>query len=275
MKILNIISLLLCTIAFLEVNGAKDYEITHYGCYDKECLPLNKKNKDKHGCDSKCHSMDNPSCYKDEEEAFGGGRNQYFSAISTHIADNYKIYCKDYAIVMLLTGEKKPLMVKTRIVDSCSRCPKYHLDLGQVTFEKLLPLNKGIANVIWGIYTEDGTEKKLIYDKSNSKSKETAKAFGVSLDELAKAFSTTASALAKSSKYETNISLIGGSSQPTKTTTKKSSTKPTSLPTSRDKCGPGVAVCADPYCCSQYGWCGSSSDHCKRGCQKGYGKCKN
>ncbi|OUM61793.1 carbohydrate-binding module family 18 protein [Piromyces sp. E2] len=199
---------------------------------------------------------------------------------------------------MLLTGERKPLIVKTRIVDSCSRCPQYHLDLGQRTFEKLLPLKKGIANVIWGIYSEDGTEKKLIYNKSNSKSKKTAEAFGVSLNELVEAFSASASALARSSNDETQLSLGGGSSKPStsktrtstttsttktskttrttktsKTSTKKSSTNK-SLPTSYDKCGKDVAVCADGYCCSKYGYCGKTDDYCKSGCQSEYGTCK-
>ncbi|OUM63133.1 carbohydrate-binding module family 18 protein [Piromyces sp. E2] len=315
MKIISIISLLLCTVSFLEVNAAADYEITHYGCYDKDCLPLNKEQKREHRCDKKCDSMSNPSCYKNEKEAFGDGRNQYFSAISTHIASDYKIYCKDYAIVMLLIGKRKPLIVKTRIVDSCSSCPQYHLDLGQRTFERLLPLKDGIANVIWGIYSEDGTEKKLIYNKSNSKSKKTAEAFGVSLSELAEAFSASASALARSSDDETQLSIGGGSSKPStsktktsttksktstktsktsttksktstktsktskttktsKTSTKKSSTKK-SLPTSYDKCGKDVAVCADGYCCSKYGYCGKTDDYCKSGCQSEYGTCKS
>ncbi|OUM63132.1 carbohydrate-binding module family 18 protein [Piromyces sp. E2] len=282
MKFLSIVSLLLCTIAFLEVNAAADYEITHYGCKDEKCLVLSREDKKKHGCDEKCDSMSNPSCYKNEKEAFGDGRNHYFSAISTHIASDYKIYCKHYAIVMLLTGEKNPLIIKTRIVDSCGRCPQYHLDLGQRTFERLLPLKKGIANVIWGIYSEDGTEKKLIYNKSNSKSKKTAEAFGVSLSELVKAFSASASALARSSDDETELSIGKDTEYSTIRTTTKTTTRPTTTTKkgpiktgSRDKCGPGVAICADGYCCSKYGYCGKTDDYCKSGCQSEYGTCKS
>ncbi|OUM57235.1 carbohydrate-binding module family 18 protein [Piromyces sp. E2] len=58
-----------------------------------------------------------------------------------------------------------------------------------------------------------------------------------------------------------------------KNATKKTATK-NAIPTgSIDKCGPGVAVCASGYCCSQYGWCGKSKDYCGVGCQKGFGKC--
>ena len=28
-------------------------------------------------------------------------------------------------------------------------------------------------------------------------------------------------------------------------------------------------------CCSQYGYCGSTSDHCSKGCQSGYGTCSS
>ena len=31
----------------------------------------------------------------------------------------------------------------------------------------------------------------------------------------------------------------------------------------------GGAVCADNLCCSQYGYCGSTSDYCGAGCQSG------
>ncbi|OUM62256.1 carbohydrate-binding module family 18 protein [Piromyces sp. E2] len=275
MKLLFIISLLICTFAFLEVKGeARSYEITHYGC-DSKCLPLTKSQKDKiDECKGKeCHTTDGPSCYRDENEAFGDGRNVYFSAISTQL-DGYKNYCKHYAIVMLLTGEKKPRMIKTRIVDTCTECKQYHLDLGKESFEKLLPLDKGIANVIWGIYTENGEQKKIIYDSNNEKTKKTASAFGVSLNELVNAFSTTAKSLAKSSKYITDISI--GNSNPLPTSSKPSPTSSNSkLPTSITTCGDGVAVCAEGYCCSKYGWCGKSEQYCGAGCQPNYGTCNS
>ncbi|OUM65016.1 carbohydrate-binding module family 18 protein, partial [Piromyces sp. E2] len=46
---------------------------------------------------------------------------------------------------------------------------------------------------------------------------------------------------------------------------------------SRDRCGPdnNNAVCDSGYCCSKYGWCGKSDDHCsiKKGCQSEFGSC--
>ncbi|ORX85849.1 coth-domain-containing protein [Anaeromyces robustus] len=66
----------------------------------------------------------------------------------------------------------------------------------------------------------------------------------------------------------------------TTTTTKKTSvttttktTIVTNLPTSNGKCGPGIAVCVEGYCCSKYGYCGKTPDYCGNGCQSGYGKC--
>ncbi|OUM61200.1 carbohydrate-binding module family 18 protein [Piromyces sp. E2] len=57
-----------------------------------------------------------------------------------------------------------------------------------------------------------------------------------------------------------------------KTTTKKST--PTSTGGSTDRCGKEFGIsCASGLCCSKYGWCGTTGDHCGTGCQKGYGKC--
>ncbi|ORX77032.1 hypothetical protein BCR32DRAFT_295874 [Anaeromyces robustus] len=66
----------------------------------------------------------------------------------------------------------------------------------------------------------------------------------------------------------------------TTTTTKKTTTTTTtttttnnSLPTSKDQCGPGIAVCAEGLCCSKYGWCGDTIEYCGTGCQSEFGNC--
>jgi len=43
------------------------------------------------------------------------------------------------------------------------------------------------------------------------------------------------------------------------------------------KCGKGKGKCPNGKCCSKYGWCGTSNDHClaNKGCQENYGKCKS
>ena len=60
----------------------------------------------------------------------------------------------------------------------------------------------------------------------------------------------------------------------------KSQIKPCSnnseLPVSPDGiCGQGIARCPEGECCSKYGYCGRSNDHCslERGCQSELGQC--
>lgn len=33
------------------------------------------------------------------------------------------------------------------------------------------------------------------------------------------------------------------------------------------KCGEGYGSCDPDECCSKYGWCGTSEEHCGSGCQ--------
>jgi len=43
-----------------------------------------------------------------------------------------------------------------------------------------------------------------------------------------------------------------------------------------DRCGPEYGACADPNaCCSEHGWCDTTSKHCGTGCQPKYGKCNS
>jgi len=45
--------------------------------------------------------------------------------------------------------------------------------------------------------------------------------------------------------------------------------------TTDGQCGSGHGVCAEGYCCSRFGWCGSTPLHCNvsEGCQSKFGKC--
>ncbi|OUM65858.1 carbohydrate-binding module family 18 protein [Piromyces sp. E2] len=45
------------------------------------------------------------------------------------------------------------------------------------------------------------------------------------------------------------------------------------LPISYDRCGSGIGKCAPGLCCSRYGWCGSTEQHCDTGCQSEFGEC--
>jgi len=65
-----------------------------------------------------------------------------------------------------------------------------------------------------------------------------------------------------------------GYEQPTTTTTKNPS--PTTTP-NENRCGKDYGSCKSGYCCSKYGWCGKTTDHCavSKGCQSEFGECKN
>ncbi|OUM59688.1 carbohydrate-binding module family 18 protein [Piromyces sp. E2] len=59
---------------------------------------------------------------------------------------------------------------------------------------------------------------------------------------------------------------------------KCSSSSSDTIPTSpvTDRCGPEYGKCADKNaCCSQYGYCDTTSAHCGTGCQPKYGLCSN
>ena len=48
-----------------------------------------------------------------------------------------------------------------------------------------------------------------------------------------------------------------------------------SLSGTKDRCGKEYGICDADDCCSKYGWCGQSDEHCGNGCQSDYGFCKS
>ncbi|OUM64772.1 carbohydrate-binding module family 18 protein [Piromyces sp. E2] len=67
---------------------------------------------------------------------------------------------------------------------------------------------------------------------------------------------------------------INAGNQPCSNSSKPSDTIPIS--TVEDRCGPEYGKCADKNaCCSEYGWCDTTSTHCGTGCQPEYGLCDN
>ncbi|OUM59467.1 carbohydrate-binding module family 18 protein, partial [Piromyces sp. E2] len=55
-----------------------------------------------------------------------------------------------------------------------------------------------------------------------------------------------------------------------KTTTTKQSTPSSSTGGSTGRCGGNYGSCASGLCCSQYGWCGTTDEHCGTGCQASF-----
>ncbi|KAH6894715.1 hypothetical protein B0T10DRAFT_258913 [Thelonectria olida] len=82
-----------------------------------------------------------------------------------------------------------------------------------------------------------------------------------------------------SSVKVSSSSSVKVSSSSTSTTKKPTSTSTASVPISTNgRCGinfGGTSCIKEPgaTCCSQAGWCGSSTAHCGTGCQSGYGTC--
>lgn len=77
----------------------------------------------------------------------------------------------------------------------------------------------------------------------------------------------------------TSSSSVKVSSSSSSTTTKATSTTSANVPISTNgRCGTnfgGTSCIKEPgaTCCSQAGWCGSTTGHCGTGCQSGYGTC--
>jgi len=65
------------------------------------------------------------------------------------------------------------------------------------------------------------------------------------------------------------------SGSPSNTATKSTNTGSASKVSTDGTCGNGVTCQGSTFgnCCSQYGYCGSSTDHCDTGCQSAFGTC--
>ncbi|OUM56503.1 carbohydrate-binding module family 18 protein, partial [Piromyces sp. E2] len=53
----------------------------------------------------------------------------------------------------------------------------------------------------------------------------------------------------------------------------KRSSSFTSTETNNVRCGEDYGECPEGQCCSKYGWCGITNEHCGIGCQKEFGEC--
>ncbi|ORX46003.1 glycoside hydrolase/deacetylase [Piromyces finnis] len=59
----------------------------------------------------------------------------------------------------------------------------------------------------------------------------------------------------------------------TATTKMATTTKKATVTSTNGRCGTEFGSCPEGQCCSQYGYCGVSSDHCTTGCQSSFGQC--
>jgi len=183
MKLLKTLSLLSFALATTYASS-RNYEITYYGCPDE------------------CGTQKNPSCSK-----FKSGLPTYFAALSTGLS-HYDDYCGEYAIYMMADGSSSKL-AKATIVDSCTSCPKYHLDLSVPAFTSIREKKHGVGRVIWGVYSRSGSRLAGPFYDSVSGS---ASKFGMSESALIASFDANAKKLASSGSSSRSLNSSDASS---------------------------------------------------------------
>jgi len=186
MRLLKAISLLAMAIAAVRASGGEaDNEITFYGCPEE------------------CSAQEGPSCPQFDDDNLPTD----FAALSTKLP-HYDDYCGHYAVYLRVDGGSVKLGRAT-VVDSCSSCSKYHLDLSKKAFTKLTDEHKGTSKVIWGIYSKKG--EKLAGPFYNSVSS-AAEKFKMSSDSFIASFNANAKKLASSGSSTLTFSKDGVSS---------------------------------------------------------------
>jgi len=94
-----------------------------------------------------------------------------------------------------------------------------------------------------------------------------------------KTTTTTKKTTTTTKKTTTTTKKTTTTTKKTTTTIKKTTTKNTKQTSTDGRCGKdyGGTICPNNECCSKYGHCGTSNDHCgvNKGCQAEFGKCGN
>jgi len=167
-----LISVLLLTVSVLASN-----KMTFYGCPDE------------------CEAQERPSCGKEID-------TEFFAALSTKIGN----FCDKYVVVME-TKSNADKLVRAKIVDSCSSCPTYHVDLSKKAFTTLTSATVGKSEIIWGIYDRSGSLVKGPYYNSVSK---VASSYGLSSSSFISAFKVAAGKLASNGSSSGIFSISRG-----------------------------------------------------------------
>jgi len=175
-----------------------------------------------YGCPEECEKQEDPSC---------GGEidTDYFCALSTKLG---KSYCDNYVVVMETRAKAKKI-VKAKIVDSCSSCPTYHVDLSKVAFTTLTDATVGVSEIIWGIYNKAGD---LITGPYYNSLSEISSSYDLSENSFIAAFKVAAGKLVASGSNSGDFKVTRGENtsikKTTTTTTKKTTTTTTTRTTS-------------------------------------------
>ncbi|ORX75118.1 hypothetical protein BCR32DRAFT_272109 [Anaeromyces robustus] len=191
MKLFNLF--VLTIISITAVFAAEDYEVTYYGC-PGECSTQRHAS-----CGVKTYPLDS-------------GGTKYFCAISTKLS-HYEKYCSKHVVLMLTDGSKRMLNVK--VADTCGNCDRYHIDLSSYSFGDILEMDKGEAEIVFGIYDDDGSKMLGPIYRHLPSSK-----FGLSEDAFKAAFDANAKRMVKGheNKSDFNASETGAVTTTTTTT---------------------------------------------------------
>jgi len=201
MKLYSFLFIFASVIGLVYCDGETNYELTYYGQKGEE------------------HTKQDPSCPQYDDDNLP----TYFAALGTSLS-HYKDYCDNYAVFMSSDGSNVKTIAKAMIVDSCSECGSYHLDVSLNIFTKIVERSKGEARIIWGVYSKKGEERGGPWYDSVSG---TAKKLGLDKSAFISAFRANAKKLAASSHYYADFSTSGISFRDDdvkKTTTRKTTT---------------------------------------------------
>jgi len=76
---------------------------------------------------------------------------EYYCALSSKIGN----YCDNYVVVMETRADAK-ILVKAKVVDSCSSCSTYRVNLSKQAYTTLTEESEGKSDIIWAIYSKEG-----------------------------------------------------------------------------------------------------------------------
>lgn len=127
---------------------------------------------------------------------------EYYCALSSELGS----FCEDYIVVMETRANAKNL-VRAKVVDSCSNCSTYHVDLSKEAFTTLTEGTEGQSDIIWAIFSADGELKRgPFYNVIN----EVAESYGLTENSFVAAFKVLASRIAANGSTSGTFNITRG-----------------------------------------------------------------
>jgi len=140
-------------------------------------------------------AQENPTCEAPIDTDF-------YCALSTELGT----FCEDYVVVMETRANAKTL-VRAKIVDSCTDCSTYHVDLSKEAFTTLTEGSEGQSDIIWAIFSADGELKRgPFYNVVD----EVAESYGLTENSFVAAFKVLASRIAANGSSSGSFNVTRG-----------------------------------------------------------------